>query len=149
MDIDWDYKETQPQFRISIDYDRAADLGVTVSDVGNTLQTMLGSRRVTTYTDDGEEYDVILEGLRSDQNTPMDVQNIYVRSSRSGQLVPLSSLTKIVSIADSPSLNRYNRVRSITIEAGLAPGVSLGTALSGMERIAKEALPVARLQIFR
>ena len=141
VDIDWDYKETQPQFRISIDYDKAADLGVTVSDVGNTLQTMLGSRRVTTYTDDGEEYDVILEGLRSDQNTPMDVQNIYVRSSRSGQLVPLSSLTKIVSIADSPSLNRYNRVRSITIEAGLAPGVSLGTALSGMERIAKEALP--------
>ncbi|MEH6488935.1 efflux RND transporter permease subunit [Hyphomonas oceanitis] len=141
VDIDWDYKETQPQFRISIDYDRAADLGVTVSDVGNTLQTMLGSRRVTTYTDQGEEYDVILEGLRSDQNTPMDVQNIYVRSSRSGQLVPLSSLTKIESIADSPSLNRYNRVRSITIEAGLAQGVSLGTALSGMERIAKEVLP--------
>ena len=141
VDIDWDYKETQPQFRISIDYDRAADLGVTVADVGNTLQTMLGSRRVTTYTDQGEEYDVILEGLRSDQNTPTDVQNIYVRSSRSGQLVPLSSLTKIESIADSPSLNRYNRVRSITIEAGLAQGVSLGTALSGMERIAKEVLP--------
>ncbi len=141
VDIDWDYKETQPQFRISIDYDRAADLGVTVSDVGNTLQTMLGSRRVTTYTDQGEEYDVILEGLRSDQNTPMDVQNIYVRSSRSGQLIPLSSLTSIQSIADSPSLNRYNRVRSITIEAGLAPGVSLGTALSGMERVAKDVLP--------
>tara|TARA_R110001606_G_scaffold2374_6_gene10443 strand:+ start:883 stop:4011 length:3129 start_codon:yes stop_codon:yes gene_type:complete len=141
VDIDWDYKETQPQFRISIDYERAADLGVTVSEVGNTLQTMLGSRRVTTYTDNGEEYDVILEGLRSDQNTPMDIQNIYVRSSRSGQLIPLSSLTTIRSIADSPSLNRYNRVRSITIEAGLAPGVSLGTALSGMERVAREVLP--------
>jgi multidrug efflux pump len=141
VDVDWDYKETQPQFRISIDYERAADLGVTVSEVGNTLQTMLGSRRVTTYTDNGEEYDVILEGLRSDQNTPMDIQNIYVRSSRSGQLIPLSSLTTIRSIADSPSLNRYNRVRSITIEAGLAPGVSLGTALSGMERVAREVLP--------
>ncbi|MBU2605911.1 MAG: efflux RND transporter permease subunit [Alphaproteobacteria bacterium] len=141
VDIDWDYKETQPQFRISIDYERAADLGVTVSEVGTTLQTMLGSRRVTTYTDNGEEYDVILEGLRSDQNTPMDIQNIYVRSSRSGELIPLSSLTTIRSIADSPSLNRYNRVRSITIEAGLAPGVSLGTALSGMERVAREVLP--------
>ncbi|WP_373008813.1 efflux RND transporter permease subunit [Hyphomonas sp.] len=141
VDIDWDYKETQPQFRISIDYERAADLGVTVSEVGSTLQTMLGSRRVTTYTDNGEEYDVILEGLRSDQNTPMDIQNIYVRSSRSGELIPLSSLTTIRSIADSPSLNRYNRVRSITIEAGLAPGVSLGTALSGMERVAREVLP--------
>ncbi|MFT5774621.1 efflux RND transporter permease subunit [Hyphomonas sp.] len=141
VDIDWDYKETQPQFRISIDYERAADLGVTVSEVGSTLQTMLGSRRVTTYTDNGEEYDVILEGLRSDQNTPMDIQNIYVRSSRSGELIALSSLTTIRSIADSPSLNRYNRVRSITIEAGLAPGVSLGTALSGMERVAREVLP--------
>uniref|UniRef100_UPI0030F5BD67 efflux RND transporter permease subunit n=1 Tax=Hyphomonas sp. TaxID=87 RepID=UPI0030F5BD67 len=141
VDVDWDYKETQPQFRISIDYERAADLGVTVSEVGTTLQTMLGSRRVTTYTDNGEEYDVILEGLRSDQDTPMDIQNIYVRSSRSGQLIPLSSLTTIRSIADSPSLNRYNRVRSITIEAGLAPGVSLGTALSGMERVAREVLP--------
>ena len=141
VDVDWDYKETQPQFRISIDYERAADLGVTVSEVGSTLQTMLGSRRVTTYTDNGEEYDVILEGLRSDQNTPMDIQNIYVRSSRSGQLIPLSSLTTVRSIADSPSLNRYNRVRSITIEAGLAPGVSLGTALSGMERVARDVLP--------
>ena len=141
VDVDWDYKETQPQFRISIDYERAADLGVTVSEVGTTLQTMLGSRRVTTYTDNGEEYDVILEGLRSDQNTPMDIQNIYVRSSRSGELIPLSSLTTIRSIADSPSLNRYNRVRAITIEAGLAPGVSLGTALSGMERVAREVLP--------
>ncbi|HRX74858.1 MAG TPA: efflux RND transporter permease subunit, partial [Hyphomonas sp.] len=60
-DIDWNYKETQPQYRIQIDYDRAADLGVSVSDIGNTLQTMLGSRRVTTYVDNGEEYDVILE----------------------------------------------------------------------------------------
>lgn len=141
VDIDWDYKETQPQFRVAIDYERAADLGVTVAEVGTTLQTMLGSRRVTTYTDNGEEYDVILEGLRSEQNSPADIQNIYVRSTRSGELIPLSSLTTIQSIADSPSLNRYNRVRSITIEAGLAPGVSLGEALDGMERIARDVLP--------
>ncbi len=140
-DIDWDYKETQPQYRVQIDYDRAADVGVTVADIGNTLQTMLGSRRVTTYVDNGEEYDVILEGLRSEQNSPNDVQNIYVRSSTSGSLIPLSSLVQIVGIADSPRLNRYNRVRSITIEAGLADGASLGDVLLEMERIAREVLP--------
>ena len=140
-DIDWDYKETQPQFRIEINYDRAADLGVTVDRIGNTLQTMLGSKRVTTYIDGGEEYDVILEGLRNEQNDPSDVQNIYVRSQRSGELIPLSNLVSIRSVADSGSLNRYNRVRSITIEAGLEPGVSLGTALTEMERIAREVLP--------
>ncbi|GAB5456395.1 MAG: efflux RND transporter permease subunit [Henriciella sp.] len=142
VDIDWDYKETQPQYRIQVDYDRAADLGVTVSDIGSTLQTMLGSRRVTTYIDGGEEYDVILEGLRSDQNNPNDVENIYVRSSRSGNLVPLSSLMSIQAIADSPTLNRYNRVRAITIEAGLAEGASLGDVLDQMQTLARDVLPV-------
>lgn len=142
VDIDWDYKENQPQYRIQVDYDRAADLGVTVADIGITLQTMLGSRRVTTYIDNGEEYDVILEGLRSDQNNPNDVENIYVRSSRSGNLIPLSSLITVDALADSPTLNRYNRVRAITIEAGLAPGQSLGDALDGMQRIARDVLPI-------
>ncbi len=141
VDIDWDYKETQPQFRVQVNYDRAADLGVTVEEIGATLQTMLGSRRVTTYIDNGEEYDVILEGLRSEQNTPNDVQNIYVRSQRSGELIPLSNLVTITPRADSPELNRYNRVRAITIEAGLEPGRSLGEALDAMERIARDVLP--------
>ena len=140
-DIDWDYKETQPQYRIEINYARAADLGVTVSEIGSTLQTMLGSRRVTTYIDQGEEYDVILEGLRSEQSTPNDVQNIYVRSTRSGELVPLASVVTITPFADSPTLNRYNRVRAITIDANLAPGVNLGEALDGMERVARDVLP--------
>ncbi len=141
VDIDWDYKETQPQYRVNVRYDRAADLGVTVSDIGATLQTMLGSKRVTTYIDDGEEYDVILEGRRDEQNTPNDVENIYVRSSRSGELIPLSNLITIRAIADSASLNRYNRVRAITIEAGLEDGKSLGDVLNEMERIARDVLP--------
>lgn len=141
VDIDWDYKETQPQYRIEVNYDRAADLGVTVAEIGTTLQTMLGSRRVTTYIDDGEEYDVILEGLRSEQNTPNDIQNIYVRSTRSGELIPLSNLVTINMVADSPTLNRYNRVRAITIEAGLANDASLGDVLDRMQAIARGVLP--------
>ncbi|MFN3314607.1 MAG: efflux RND transporter permease subunit, partial [Hyphomonas sp.] len=140
-DIDWDYKETQPQYRIQIDYQRAADLGVTVTEIGATLETMLGSRRVTTYIEDGEEYDVIVEGLRSEQNSPTDVQNIYVRSTRSGELIPLASVITLQPFADSPTLSRYNRVRAITISASLEPGVNLGDALNGMERIARDVLP--------
>ena len=77
-----------------IDYDRAADLGVTVGDIGRTLETMLGSRRVTTYIEEGEEYDVILEGERGDQRTPTDLSNLYVRSQRSDQLIPLANLVQ-------------------------------------------------------
>lgn len=141
IDIDWDYQETQPQYRIQINYERAADLGVTVDNIGRTLQTMLGSRRVTTYLDQGEEYDIILEGLRNEQNNPNDISNIYVRSDRSGQLIPLSNIVTIVAGADSASLNRYNRVRAITIEAGLIDGASLGTVLDAMTETARDVLP--------
>lgn len=140
-DIDWDYKETQPQFRVKVDYDRAADLGVTVNEIGATMQTMLGSRNVTTYIDGGQEYDVILEGIRSEQNSPSDVDNIYVRSSRSGELIPLSNLITIESLADSATLNRFNRVRAITIEADLAEGVAMGSVLDAMTQMARDVLP--------
>ncbi|KPJ90669.1 MAG: multidrug transporter AcrB, partial [Gammaproteobacteria bacterium SG8_11] len=113
--IEWDYKETKPQLRVDIDYERAADLGVTVDVIGRTLETMLGSRKVTTYIDSGEEYDVILEGERDAQRTPAALDNLYVRSERSGRLIPLANLVNITEVADSRSLNRYNRVRAITI----------------------------------
>ncbi len=139
--LDWDYKETKPQLQVHIDYDRAADLGVTVNAIGRTLETLLGSRRVTTYIDDGEEYDVILEGERSEMRSADDLTNIYVRSARSGQLVPLSNLVRIEELADSISLNRYNRVRAITLQANLADGLSLGDALQHLEDLVEQHLP--------
>jgi len=139
--LDYDYKETKPQMQVVIDYDRAADLGVTVSNIGRTLETMLGSRRVTTYIDEGQEYYILLEGEREAQRTPNDIQNIYVRSERSGELIPLSNLVSLTEFADSIKLNRYNRVRSITLEANLVEGYSLGEALSHLEGLVKEYLP--------
>jgi multidrug efflux pump len=139
--IDWDYKETQQQFRVNVDYQRASDLGVTVQEIGSTLQTMLGSKRVGTFVQNGEERYVIFEGERMEQATPSDLQNIYVRSGRTQQLIPLSNLVSVVPMADSRQLNRYNRVRAITVNAMLNPGVSLGTALDKMEALAREVLP--------
>ncbi|MBI1338907.1 MMPL family transporter [bacterium] len=139
--IDWDYKETQQQYRVKVDYDRAADMGVTVQEIGATLQTMQGSRRVGTFVRDGEEYDLILEGERADQSTPTDVMSQFVRSQRSRELIPLSNLISVEPTADSRRLNRYNRVRAITIDATLEPGVSIGVALDRMEQIARRVLP--------
>ena len=139
--LDWDYKETQPQLRVDINYDRAAELGVTVSNIGRTLQTMFGSRRVTTYIDKGEEYDVVLEGARDTQRMPTSLQNIYVRSERSQSLIPLSNFVSLREEADSTSLNRYNRIRAITLEANLADGAVLGDVLGHMEKTIREKLP--------
>lgn len=139
--VDWDYKETKPQIQIQIDYDRAAELGVKIVDIGRTLETMLGSRRVTTYIEDGEEYDVMLEGERDTQRTVTNMENIYIRSSRTQELIPLSNLVRVQEIADSTSLNRYNRTRAVTIEADLNQGYTLGEALSYLENLAAEYLP--------
>ena len=139
--LDWDYKETQPQLRVEINYNRAAELGVTVSNIGRTLQTMFGSRRVTTYINEGEQYDVILEGERDIQRTPGSLQNIYVRSDRSGMLIPLSNFVTVREEAGSTSLNRYNRIRAITLEANLADNLALGEALAHVEQLAREKLP--------
>lgn len=139
--IDWDYKETKPQFEVRINYDRAAELGVRVSNIGRTLETMMGSRRVTTYIDNGEEYDVILEGERSEQRSKSSLENIYVRSDRTGKLIPLASLVTIAEFADPVTLNRFNRVRAITIDAALENGYTLGEALGYMEKLVRENLP--------
>ncbi|RWU08843.1 efflux RND transporter permease subunit [Pseudidiomarina gelatinasegens] len=141
MDLDSDYKATLPQLLIRINQERASDLGVSVGDIGRTLETMLGQRRATTYLDRGEEYDVILEGERADYRSPTAIDNIYVRSNSSSQLIPLSNLVTVEEQATSGSLNRYNRMRSITIEANLAEGYSLGEALTYLEEIVRTELP--------
>ena len=139
--LDSDLKETQPQLIISIDKNRAADLGVSVQNIGRTLQTMMSERRITTYIDDGEEYDVILQAKDEQRATPDDLQNIYVRSDVSGALIPLSNLTRIENVAGPGSLNRYNRLRAVTITGNLTEGYPLGEALEFLEDIVREELP--------
>ncbi|MBL4814573.1 MAG: efflux RND transporter permease subunit [Shewanella sp.] len=139
--LDHDYKETKPQLRVIIDKDRAADLGVSISHIGRTLESMLGSRLVTTFMREGKEYDVIIEGNRENQNTARDLENIYVRSDRSQALIPLSNLVSVEEFADASRLNRYNRMRAITIEANLAEGYSLGEALDYLNELSATYLP--------
>jgi multidrug efflux pump len=138
VDLDSDYKETRPQVLIDIDTARAGDLGVSVSEIGTTLEAMMGSRRSTTYIDRGEEYDVVLQAEAADRISPQDLTNVYVRSATTGQLVALSNVVNLRSFADAGSLGRYNKLRSITISGSLAPGYSLGEALTWLEEQAAQ-----------
>ena len=139
--LDSDYKETSPQLLIKIDRDRAADLGVSISDIGRTLEVMLGQRRVSTFLDRGEEYDVILEGIESDYRSPSSIDNLYVRSQRTNELIPMDNLLTFTEGATSAQLNRYNRMRAITISANLADGYTVGEALTFLEGIVASELP--------
>ncbi|MCB9946872.1 MAG: efflux RND transporter permease subunit [Rhodospirillaceae bacterium] len=138
--VEDDFDETKPQIAIAINRNEAGDLGVSVSDIGRTLETFLGGRAVTTFIDDGEEYDVLVEGERSAQSTPTDIADVYVRSGDGG-LVPLANLVDVEEYAGPSRLNRYDRLRSITIEANLADGTTLGEALAWLEATARAELP--------
>ncbi|MYL23844.1 multidrug transporter AcrB [Halomonas alkaliantarctica] len=139
--LESDFEENQPQLRVDIDYTRAAALGVTISEIGRTLETLLGGRSVTRYVDDGQEYEVILEGETGAHPSPRALENIQVRSARSNELIPLASLVTMTDFAGPSTLNRYNRLRAVTIEANLADGYSLGEALTYLEEAVNEVLP--------
>lgn len=139
--FDCDYRDTKPQLRVSINQARAADLGVSSANIGRTLETLLGGRRATTFIYQGEEYDVMLEGSYADKRSPLDLNNIFVRSERSKELIPLANLVTMQEFADSGTLNRYNRMRSITFDAELATGYSLGQAVEYMEQLIRDNLP--------
>jgi len=140
---DSDYQERKPQMNIAVDRDRSAVLGVSLATVGRTLETMLGSRKVTTYIDRGREYNVILMGKEADRSSPDDLTNLYVRSDITGDLVPLANLVRITESAGPARLNRHDRMRAITIEAALGEGVSLGQGIEILQQVALDTLPAA------
>ncbi|MBL8628877.1 MAG: efflux RND transporter permease subunit [Rhodospirillaceae bacterium] len=135
------FNESKAQMRVNIDRNRAADLGVSINAIGQTLSIMLGSRRVTTFIERGEEYNVILQGQLDDRRTPTDVTNIYVRSDTTRELIPLSSVVRIEEFTGPDSLNRLDRQRSITLMATPVPGYTLGEAVKDLNKLAVEKLP--------
>jgi multidrug efflux pump len=142
LNVELDYKESQPEFRVEIDRERARDLGVDIQTISQTLQAMFASQEVTTYIDRGREYPVIIRAVDADRRSPNDLSAAYVRA-KSGALVPLSSFVTFRESAASPSLARYDRLPSITLSASLAPGYDLGTAIDFLRNEAAEVLPAA------
>ncbi|MBX3562533.1 MAG: efflux RND transporter permease subunit [Sphingomonas sp.] len=144
VNLDSDYKETKPQLRVLVDTSRAGDLGVSVEEVSLALQTLLGSRRVSTYVDRGEEYRVVVQAEASARSTEANLATIYVRS-RAGELVPLSNLVRVEDAAGARDLGRFNRMRAITLSGGLADGYPLGDALAFLEQQAADSPEVSAI----
>ncbi|MHA6289457.1 efflux RND transporter permease subunit [Maricaulis sp. CAU 1757] len=126
------YEPTSPRLVVDIDRERAAALNVSVADIGQTLQTHLGSRRVGQFIDRGEAYNVVMENRREDRASAQDLESLYV-TGRDGQLIPLSNLVSVREVGEASSRNRVDRQRAITISATLAEGYTLGEAVSWLD----------------
>lgn len=135
-----DLQETQQQIHVEVDTTRAAALGVSAREIAEALQALMTEQEVTTYTRDGEEYPVIVQLEDAQRDSPGDITNVEVRGNN-GQLIRLSNLLRTESRAGIAQLQRYNRLRAVTISGSLAEGVSLGDALDRLDSIVSEQLP--------
>ncbi|MEZ9594740.1 multidrug efflux RND transporter permease subunit [Shewanella sp. 10N.261.52.F9] len=135
-----DYKETSPELVVTVDKERAAELGISVAEVSETLEIMLGGRSETTFVERGEEYDVYLRGDESSFSNVADLSQIYMRSSK-GDLITLDTITHIEEVASALKLSHNNKQKSITLKANLGEGYTLGEALDFLDQKAIEMLP--------
>jgi multidrug efflux pump len=138
--IDTDLKLNQPELKVSLNRDKVSDVGANVEAVGRTLETMLGGRQVTRFKRDGEQYDVLVQIAPDQRETPDRISDLYVRG-KSGDMIQLSNLLSVRESVSPKNLNHFNRLRSATITANLAPGYSLGEAINFMQDAARRTLP--------
>jgi len=140
VNVDTDLRVNKPELTVRFDRDRAEDLGVPVGDVAATLQSLLGGRRVSTFTRNNKLYDVMVQLRPDERATPTDMSGIQLRG-RGGELVQLSAIASVSEGVGPQRLNHFNRVRSFTLSANLTPGFALGEALDSLDRVAREVLP--------
>jgi multidrug efflux pump len=140
VNIDTDLRMNTPEIRLQVNRDKVLDVGANIDTVGRTLETMLGGRLVTRFKRDGDQYDVIVQTRAEDRTSPDRIGEIYVRG-KGGEMVQLSNLLTVREGVSPRQLNHFQRLRSATVNANLAPGVSLGDAIKYMNDAAKRVLP--------
>lgn len=136
---DVNLKFTKPELRVVTDRDRARDMGVSVSDIATALQLYYSAGRLAYFLINGKQYQVIAQADRANRDQPLDLKTIYVRNAQ-GTLVQLDNVVKLSEDATPPAIYHFNRFKSATIQAGLAPGRTVGDGIAEMNRIAKSSL---------
>ncbi|HEY0678308.1 MAG TPA: efflux RND transporter permease subunit, partial [Chitinophagaceae bacterium] len=137
--VDADLKFNKPELMISIDRLKASELGVSIEDISQTLQLALSNRRLGYFIRQGRQYQVIGQVARSDRDDPTDLKNIYVRNNRD-EIISMDNLVTISDETTPPTIYHFNRYKSATVSAGLAPDKTIGDGIKAMEEIADKLL---------
>ncbi|WP_295121577.1 efflux RND transporter permease subunit [uncultured Chitinophaga sp.] len=132
--VDVDLKFNKPELRIHINREKATELGVSVADISQTLQLALSNQRYGFFVRNGKQYQVMGQVFRNDRDDPNDLQNIYVRNA-AGEAIQLDNLVSITEETSPPVIYHYNRYKSATISANVAPGKTIGDGIAEMYNI--------------
>ncbi len=137
--VDVNLKFNKPELVIEIDRDKARTMGVSIADVAQTIQLSLSGQRFGYYIKGDKQYQVVGQVNRENRDNPADIKALYVRNA-TGQMIQLDNVVKLVERSSPPQFYHYNRYQSATVQAGLAPGKTIGDGIEAMNQIAKQVL---------
>lgn len=137
--VDVNLKFNKPELNLTIDRDKAQELGVSVLDVAQTLQLSFSAQRIAYFTMGSKQYQVIGQFERAERDKPIDLTSLYVRNNK-GDLVQLDNIVSLSEQSTPPQLYHFNRYMSATVSAGLAPGMTVGDGINAMNEVADKVL---------
>ena len=139
--IESDYNRNKPEVKLIINKNKAKDLGVSTKSIGETLETLYGGKKITTFNKLGKEYPIIVQQYLSDRRNKEGVSKIFVRSETNGKLISLANLVSFKEEGSAKELARYNRQRAVTISANINEGYTLTEAISFFEDVMADLAP--------
>ena len=139
--IESDFNRNKPEVKLVINKNKAKDLGISTRSIGQTLETLYGGKRVTTFNKLGKEYPIILQQYLFDRKDKDSLSKLFVRSGTTGELISLSNLVDLREEGSAKVLARYNRQRAVTISANVNENYSLFEAIEYLENIIAEVAP--------
>ncbi|MBP9741704.1 MAG: efflux RND transporter permease subunit, partial [Chitinophagaceae bacterium] len=137
--VDVNLKFNKPELQLTVDRIKAKDLGLSITDISEVIQSAFSGRRLAYYIMNGKQYEVISQVAYKDRQAPKDISNLYVRNN-SGENIPLTSVTTMVENSNPPTLYHYNRFKAATISASLAEGKTIGDGVKAMKAIGDKLL---------
>ena len=139
--IESDYNRNKPEVKLIINKNKAKDLGVSTKAIGETLETLYGGKKITTFNRLGKEYPIIVQQYLSDRRNKEGISKIFVRSETNKKLISLSNLVSFKEEGSAKELSRYNRQRAVTISANINEGYTLVEAIKYLENVLESSAP--------
>ncbi|MBD2838918.1 efflux RND transporter permease subunit [Pseudomonas sp. JM0905a] len=138
--LDSDLKLNSPQLKVTVNREQAVAVGTDVAAIGRSLESLFGSRQVTRFKQNGEQYDVLVQLANVDRSNPDDLNRVYVRG-RNDSMVQLANLIDVRETVAPRELNHFNQLRAVTVTANVGSGYTLGEALDYLEEAARAVFP--------
>jgi multidrug efflux pump len=135
QNVDVDLKFNTPELRVTVNRDKASELGINISDISQTMQLAYSNQQLGYFTMGGKQYQVMSQVTRANRDAPSDLKSLFLRSTN-GRMISLDNVVTMEEATTPSTIYHFNRYISATVSANLAPGKTIGDGINEMQKIA-------------